>query len=225
MRDFAKFNPEYFEMEPVMNVEQTASKPGLLHRIAKRLILGPDEKPKGGKAKAKKADPEDDDLIAAKVHKMEITRAARAEFLKRVAADNAPHEATPEQKAVAQRRKAETAAAEKARIQAHMDDFDAKRKAAEAKRPRMKKGGVPKGEKPFSDILSGKSMQECVALIGLSQSSGIPYPILEQVFDRGLKSWHEGCKHSMSELGFARVDRFITEGANNKLDIDLLKPE
>lgn len=68
--------------------------------------------------------------------------------------------------------------------------------------------------------LSGKQIQ---SLYKKSKNSGIPFDVLEQVYQRGYNSWHPLHEETAEQIAFNRVNSFVAGGAAIQLDYDLLE--
>lgn len=75
------------------------------------------------------------------------------------------------------------------------------------------------GEKPFSDILK---LKESIALMNKSIKSNVEYGVLVEVFKRGVDSWTEESGLEVTQYAFNRVDSFIAKGKAYTLDRDLI---
>lgn len=73
------------------------------------------------------------------------------------------------------------------------------------------------------------NLRETIALTRKAQKSGIPFEIIQEVYQRGQKDWQPGGHLTMEQWAFNRVNSFIAGGKAVELDKDLFivkeKPE
>lgn len=224
MRNYAKDHPDLFELEAVSE--------GFLHSL---LFGSGKKKPQPTSAsqagrvlathRASKPQSSPESSVSSAVNKMEIKRKAKDEFAKRHLNDNKKGDLETRIQAAA------------ARLSKHPDpDYDAKIKAATEKRTsdalqahkdwleNNKKFPLPKsasGTKPFSDLIRG--LKESMALLSKANKSGIPYGVLNEVYNRGISVWTKDETLTPAQFAFNRVNSFIAGGKARELDIDLIE--
>ena len=74
-----------------------------------------------------------------------------------------------------------------------------------------------------NNLNASLSIEAKLSLYKKSQKSGISINILEEIYSRGYNSWCEDSKLTPEQLGFDRVNSFISGGFSFILDEDIVK--
>jgi hypothetical protein len=220
MRNYAKNNPDLFELESI--AEGTVS----------YILFG-----KGKQASKAKASPRqvsrssdttprsrtssvgasDDEIIAQKAKKLLMNKKAK-ELAKAAADDHDAENLTSGLKSHF------NSPEHVARVKAYEKwkqkyNYGAPRNDPVIIRPNEKRTGKTPNQ-AFKGIIRG--LKESICLLNKSIKSNIEYGVLCEVFDRGAMTWKKDTGISQKEYAFNRVNSFISGGKARELDKDLI---